>query len=72
MKKITFSAREDLKEQARLVAESQSKTLSAAFREWLQQFIRQSGGAQEFDNLVKRLKYVKPGRRFTRDGTNRR
>ncbi len=72
MKKITLSAREELIEQARLVAKSQSKTLNAAFREWLQQFVSQSGGAQEFDDLMKRLKHVKLGRRFTRDGMNRR
>jgi len=72
MKNITLSAEEDLIEQARLVAKSQRKTLNAAFREWLQQFTRQSGSAQEFDSLMKRLKRVKAGRRFTRDEMNER
>jgi hypothetical protein len=72
MKNITLSAEEELIEQARLVAKSQRKTLNAAFREWLQQFTRQSGSSQEFDSLMKRLKHVKAGRRFTRDEMNER
>jgi hypothetical protein len=33
------------------------------FREWLEQFAAQSGGAQELDALMKRLKHVQAGRR---------
>ena len=72
MKNITLSADENLIEQARLVAKAQRKTLNAAFREWLEQLTRQSGSAQEFDSLMKRLKHVKAGRRFTRDEMNER
>jgi hypothetical protein len=72
MKNVTFSADEDLIEQARLVARSQHKTLNAAFREWLVQFSRQSGNGQEFSSLMKRLRHVKAGRHFTRDEMNER
>jgi hypothetical protein len=72
MKNVTLSADENLIEQARLVAKAQHKTLNTAFREWLEQFTRQSGNAQEFDSLMKRLKHVRPGRRFTRDEMNER
>ena len=72
MKNITLSAEESLIEQARLVAKSRHMTLNAAFREWLVQFTRQSGGAQDFAALMKRLKHVKAGRRFTRDEMNER
>lgn len=72
MKNITLSADEDLIEQARLVAKSQHTTLNAAFREWLEQFTRQAGNVGEFDSLMKRLKYVNTGRRFTRDEMNER
>jgi hypothetical protein len=72
MKNITLSADENLIEQARLVAKTHRKTLNAAFREWLEQFTRQSGTAQEFDSLMKRLRHVQPGRRFTRDEMNER
>ena len=72
MKNITLSAEEELIEQARLVAKSQRKTLNTAFREWLQQFTRQAGSAQEFDSLMQRLKHVQSGRRFTRGEMNER
>jgi hypothetical protein len=72
MKNITLSADEDLIEQARLVARSQRKTLNAAFREWLAQFAGLSGSAQEAELLMKRLRHVKAGRRFTRDEMNER
>jgi hypothetical protein len=72
MKNITLSAEEGLIEQARLVAKSQCTTLNAAFREWLQQYTLRSGTPREFDSLMKRLRHVKAGRRFTRDEMNER
>jgi hypothetical protein len=72
MKNITLSADEQLIEQARLLAKSRHKTLNALFREWLEQFTAQSGGVQEFDALMKRLKHVQAGRRFSRDEMNER
>jgi hypothetical protein len=72
MRNITLSADEHLIEQARLLAKSQHKTLNTLFREWLQQFTAQDGGAQEFDALMKRLKHVQAGRRFSRDEMNER
>jgi hypothetical protein len=72
MKNITLSADEHLIEQARLLAKSQHKTLNAMFREWLEQVTAQTGGVQEFEALMKRLKHVQAGRRFTRDEMNAR
>ena len=72
MKSITLSADENLIKQARLTAKAQHRTLNAAFREWLRQFTGQSGNAKEFDSLMKRLKHVRAGRRFTRDEMNER
>ena len=72
MKNITLSADENLIEQARLLAKSRHKTLNAVFREWLEQFTAQTGGVQEFDVLMKRLKHVEAGRRFTRDQMSER
>ena len=72
MKNITLSADEQLIEQARLLAKSRHKTLNAVFREWLEQFTAQGGNAQEFDALMKRLKHVHAGRRFSRDEMNER
>jgi hypothetical protein len=72
MKNITLSADEQLIEQARLLARSQHKTLNALFREWLHQFTSQSGSSQEYDALMKRLKHVQAGQRFSRDDMNER
>jgi hypothetical protein len=72
MKNITFSADEDLIEQARMIARTQKKTLNTAFREWLLQFTQRTGNAQEFDSLMKRLRHVRSGRRFTREEMNER
>ncbi len=70
MKNVTLSADKDLIEQARLVARSQHTTLNAAFRQWLEQFTGRAGNAAEVDSLMKRLRHVRAGRRFTRDAMN--
>jgi predicted transcriptional regulator len=72
MKNITFSADEDLIEQARMIARAQKKTLNTVFREWLLQFTQRTGNAQEFDSLMERLSHVRSGRRFTREEMNER
>jgi hypothetical protein len=55
-----------------MIARTQKKTLNTAFREWLLQFTRRTGNAQEFDSLMKRLRHVRSGRRFTREEMNER
>lgn len=72
MKNITLSADEHLIEKARAVARAQHKTLNAAFREWLEQFTSRSGRGAEYDSLMKRLRHVNAGRKFTRDEMNER
>jgi predicted transcriptional regulator len=72
MKKITFSADEDLIERARLAARSQHKTLNAAFREWLLDFTAQARSGREVDTLMRRLSHVNAGRHFSRDEMNER
>lgn len=72
MKNITLSADHELIDQARLVARAQKKSLNDAFREWLVQFTQRSGSTQEYDALMKRLRNVRAGRRFTRDEMNER
>ena len=72
MKNVTLSADAELIEQARLVARARHKTLNAAFREWLLQYTAQSGAGQDVDSLMKRLRHVHAGRRFTREEMNER
>jgi hypothetical protein len=70
MKKIAFSADEQVIRQAKLVARTQCKSLNTEFREWLVQFVGHSGHATEAEALMIRLCHVKGGRRFTRDEMN--
>jgi hypothetical protein len=70
MKNVRLSANAHLIEQARIVARTQHKTLSAAFREWLRHAAAQSASAQEVDSLMKRLRHVRTGRHFTRAEMN--
>ncbi len=72
MKNITFSADEDLIELARLTARTQRESLNDAFRRWLVEYTARVGSAREYDALMKRLQYVKPGRKFSRDEMNER
>ncbi len=72
VKNVTLSADDDLIEQARQVARSQRRTLNAAFREWLLQFTAQAGNGQEVEALMRRLRHVSAGRRFSRDEMNER
>lgn len=72
VKNITFSADEDLIEQARSVARSQRKTLNDMFRDWLRQLTSQSGDASEVKSLMRRLRHVRAGRRFSREEMNER
>ncbi len=73
MKNITLSADEDLIDRARAVAHSQNKTLNSMFREWLDQVASAPKAAENYEALMKSLKYVSTGgRKFTRDEMNER
>jgi len=72
VKNITLSADEQLIEQARLVARSRHKTLNVAFREWLEQYVGQTGNAAAVDALMRRLKHVRSAGPYTRDEMNER
>jgi len=73
MKNITFSADEDLIEQARQIARAQKRTLNEVFRDWLVQFTQQNGNAEEYAALMKRLRsHVRSSGPYTRDEMNER
>ena len=72
MKNITFSADEDLIEQARVVARSQRRTLNEAFREWLAQFAGTARDARKAEALMKRLRHIKSRGPYTRDEMHER
>jgi len=70
MKKVTFSADDDLIRQARLVARSQHKTLNAAFREWLERYTAQAGRGAAVDAPMRRLSHVRSAGPYMRDEMN--
>lgn len=72
VKNITFNADEDLIQRARQVAQGRSTTLNLAFREWLRDYTASSGDLEGYEALMRRLRTVNAGRRFTRDEMNER
>jgi hypothetical protein len=72
LKNITLSADEQLIARAREEAERHGTTLNAEFRLWLAAFVPQEQAAQGYHELMARLEYALPGRRFTREELNAR
>jgi hypothetical protein len=72
MKNITFSADEDLIERARLRAIEQKTTLNVAFRQWLERYAGPAATVEEYRHLMRHLKGVDAGRKFTREELNSR
>lgn len=72
MKNITFSADEKLIEKARLKAAKEKTTLNKRFREWLNRYASESDYEKDFEELMDKLSYAKPGRKFSREEMNER
>lgn len=72
MKNITFSADQSVIERARARAREQKTTLNLAFREWLERYAGSAATVDEYRNLMKRLKSVQAGRKFSREEMNAR
>lgn len=72
MKNITFSADEKLIERARLKAAKEKTTLNKRFREWLNRYASEPNYEKEYNKLMDKLSYAKPGRKFTREEMNER
>lgn len=72
LRNITLSADEALIAQARERARAEHKSLNTIFREWLQQYVGQVRRSRDLTRLMRRMKYVRPGRAFSRDDYNAR
>ena len=72
VKNITLSADEELIKKARQKANKEHTTLNANFRQWLQQYVRNSSNTIDYFNFMNALNYVKPGRKFSREELNER
>ena len=53
--------------QARKRARNENCTLNELFREWLNQYVTQSGAADRYDEMMQRMEHVAAGRRFSRE-----
>jgi FtsZ-binding cell division protein ZapB len=72
LKNITLSADEQAIARAREEAERRGTTLNSEFRLWLEAFADQERTSQSYRDLMARLEYARPGRRFTREELNER
>ncbi len=72
LKNITFSAEEKLIEKAREKAQREHTTLNENFRKWLKRFINSDKTNFNYNQLMQKLRYVNPGRKFTREELNER
>ena len=72
VKNITLSADADLIERARARARKQKTALNAVFREWLERYAGNRSAADDYSQLMKELRHIRAGRKFTRDEMNAR
>jgi hypothetical protein len=72
VRNITLSADDSDIERGREAAREENRTLNDAFRDWLKWYGSRRVTRQEIEALFERLKYVNPGRKFTRDEMNER
>lgn len=72
VRNITLSADAELIEKARARARKQKKALNAVFREWLERYAGNETAPNDYSQLMKELRHVRAGRKFTRDEMNAR
>jgi hypothetical protein len=72
LKNITLSAEEKLIQAARHRAEQQRTTLNQLFRDWLVRYAAQDEASAKYRKLMKELKHVSAGKKFSREELNAR
>jgi hypothetical protein len=72
LKNVTLSAEDSLLRRARKRAQRENTTLNALFRRWLSWYVSREKVGTQYDELMLRLGYARPGRSFTRDEMNER
>jgi hypothetical protein len=72
LKNITLSADAELIERARGRATEQKTSLNTLFRQWLQRYADSGSLDQDYRRLMKTLRDVDAGRKFTRQEMNSR
>ena len=72
LKNITLSANDNLIRKARERATTENTTLNAEFRLWLEKYVDRPHASEDYSYLMAGLRYVVPGKNFTRDELNER
>ena len=72
IRNITLSAEEDALRKAREKASREGKSLNVKFREWLNRYISPQDYSKNYEKIMKSLKHVSPGGKFSRDEANER
>jgi hypothetical protein len=72
LRNVTLSAEEEMIDAARDRAHREKTTLNNAFRDWLARFAARDVSAAEYDKLMRSLKHVSSGKKFSRDELNER
>ncbi len=68
---VTFTVEPLLLRKAREKAVQERKVLNVLFREWITGYVRQ-GRDGKYRDLMKKLSYASPGKKFTREELNER
>jgi len=66
-KNITLSADAETIAEARRKAAAENRSLNGAFREWLESYAARGKAGEDYEELMRRLRYVRAGRKFTRE-----
>lgn len=72
LKNVTLSAEDRLIEAARAKAHQEKTTLNGAFRNWLARYAGAGASAKRYEALMRELKHVSSGRKFSRQEMNER
>jgi hypothetical protein len=72
LKNITLTAEEKLIASARSRAQQERTTLNQVFREWLTRYSTRHASPDRYGSLMRDLKRVSAGRRFSREDLNER
>ncbi len=72
IKNITFSAENSIIEKARIKARAEGTSLNDKFKEWVQRYVGARENKSNYVNIMKKLKKIKVGRKFSREEANAR
>ncbi|MCB0840846.1 MAG: hypothetical protein KDD63_28210 [Bacteroidetes bacterium] len=72
LKNITLSADEKLIQLAREKAKKEKTSLNQQFRQWLIKYLSTGQSRDNYQDLMKTLMYVNPGKTFSREELNER